>query len=527
MCRVIIYENMIKKISNIFTLLVILLALVTVGLTSCSDDDDINYSGVVTLQRTGIFVENWGDTQTTTFSLNNVAYLQINQYFVEDWTGDTDDTSWKVELEFYKGLITITAPKEEGLTQEGESNKEVDIVLIGETHDGYSVNKTITASVVDFVYIDEVLDKQSNSMIVTEPGKFYVFNPTYKGEDRTQTISGIDDCRLSWKTYDCSIDHVQMMSDTRVGFYVGYDEYDVDEDDLEDDLIQGNAVIEAVDYSGDAIWSWHIWAVDSDPTEDANTISFNSKTWMPLNLGAKINSIDSDDDVLDSYGLYYQWGRKDPFVQPYSYNASGAYDNIMTGYEGAGVKISYEESDSDIGTVDYAIKNPLTYIYAEEDGDSSYDWLYRTHDKDLWSDDEKSIYDPSPKGWRVPKSTDFVGLSLDYFPEAGEGADASYGAYIKDTNGNSNLFMGFGRRVYMSGRISNINTDYYSLAPWSAFYWTSGADDDSNKAICFRFDNGSDDVDAIQDEDGFYYYFQTQHENQRANGMQIRSVKIE
>ncbi|MFI3292363.1 MAG: hypothetical protein SNG27_07425 [Rikenellaceae bacterium] len=513
---------MITKISKLFTLLL----LFVVGLTSCSDDaNDINYYGYVTLQKTGVFFENWGDTQTTTFTLDNVAYLEINQSNIEDWTGDTDEESWKVEIEFYKGLVTITAPTKEGLTQEGESNQLVEISLKGETHDGYSIYKTITVGVVPFVYIDADLDMQANSMIITEPGNFYIFNPSYKGEDRTQTLGVVDDCRLIWKDYSCSINHVQMISSTEVGFYADYDEYDADDDDIEDDIIEGNGVIAALNSSGDVVWSWHIWVIDEDPTDPSRTVSLNGKTWMDRNLGAKLNSIESDTVVLESYGLYYQWGRKDPFIQPILYNASGGYDDVMVDYQSSGVSITYDESDSDIGTVKYAIENPLTYIYAEEDGDSSYDWLYRTHDKTLWSDDTKSIYDPSPKGWRIPRSTDFVGLELDYFPPAGTYADASYGAYIKDSYGNSELFMGLGRRTYITGRISNVNTDYYSLAPWSAFYWTSGADDDSNKAICFRFDNASDDEAVLAS--GKDYFFETQHENQRANGMQIRCVKDE
>ncbi len=513
------YNKMINKLSNLF----ILFALLTLGFTSCSDDtDDINYYGYVTLNKTGVFVDGWGESQTTTFTLDNVASLEINQNNIEDWTGDTDEESWKVELEFYKGLIKVTAPTQAGLTQDGESNQVVELSLKGETHDGYTVYKTVTMGVVPFVYIDADLDMQANSMIVTEPGYFYVFNPSFKGEDKTQLLSGVDDCRLLWKSSSCSIDHVQMISDTEVGFYIDYDEYDADDDDEEDDLVQGNAVITALNSSGDVIWSWHIWVVDEDPT--ANPITLNGKTWMDRNLGAKINSIDTDDDVLDSYGLYYQWGRKDPFIQPFAYNASSGSDGLMSGYTGGYAKITYEESESDIGTVEYGIKYPLTYIYAEEDGDSSYDWLYRSHDKELWNDDAKSIYDPSPKGWRVPKSDDFEGLSLSSFPAAGTDSDAAYGAYITD-GATDELFMGVGRRVYVTGRISNVNTDYYSLAPWSAFYWTSGADDDSNKSICFRFDNGSDDADAVTDANGTYY-FQTQHENQRANGMQIRCVKM-
>ncbi len=474
--------------------LLLLLTIFAVSFTSCSDEYP-NYNGTVTFERSGIFVENWGESQTSTFSLDNVAYVELD-YDDADWT-----EGWKVDFNFYKGTITVTAP-DEPIFEDGEIvNQFCTLEFSGETHDGYSVYASLSLGVVDFIYLN---DEQSNSMIVTQPGKLYIFDPSYKGEDPSQTIDGMYDCKLLWRSYPSSIQYVQMLNSNEVAFYLKYDEYDLDEDGDKTDALNGSAVIAAQNSSGEALWSWHIWVLDEYPSE----VSFNDKLFMDRNLGADINSVESDTTVLYSYGLYYQWGRKDPVIQPYFYNAAGSYDGIMYDINSNGVSLVYEESTSSIGELSYAIKNPLTYITGVEE--SNYDWLYDDHNDELWSDSKKSIYDPSPKGWRVPRSTDFEGVTIESIPPAGTDSDASYGGYLSDGS-TLELFMGLGRRNYITGRIGNVNSNYNNTAPWTGYYWTSGAASEETRAVCFKFDN-NDLIDA-------------QHEALRANGMQIRCVR--
>ena len=73
-----------------------------------------------------------------------------------------------------------------------------------------------------------------------------------------------------------------------------------------------------------------MWFVKStaNPLEHYTTYS-NGVTFMDFNLGAFGNSNgakDSSKQILDSYGLYYQWGRKEPFQRPYYFDAAGADD---------------------------------------------------------------------------------------------------------------------------------------------------------------------------------------------------------
>ena len=55
---------------------------------------------------------------------------------------------------------------------------------------------------------------------------------------------------------------------------------------------------------------------------------------MTRNLGALAADNSSVENILASYGLYYQWGRKDPFIGPSSYNAANGASASM--YNGGG-----------------------------------------------------------------------------------------------------------------------------------------------------------------------------------------------
>lgn len=154
---------------------------------------------------------------------------------------------------------------------------------------------------------------------------------------------------------------------------------------------EGNAVIYAK-VGTDIVWSWHIWVTnydpDASPAVSGATYYYNSRTWMDRNIGAKSASAGSD-----SWGLLYQWGRKDPFpTQTTIYNDQGVVYTKGTG------------SPTNLAT---SIKNPGTY-YGSVADPYNWDWLSPA-DATLWSggdgvtpSETKSVYDPCPYGWRVP-----------------------------------------------------------------------------------------------------------------------------
>ncbi|MFA7115882.1 MAG: fimbrillin family protein [Bacteroidales bacterium] len=152
-------------------------------------------------------------------------------------------------------------------------------------------------------------------------------------------------------------------------------------------LKSGNAVIAAysdVNQQGDILWSWHIWVTNYDPYVPFNGTTYlvtnsadSSYTFMDRNLGATTVT----PGEVTTYGLYYQWGRKDPF------------------------KTEGTVTTADASSLSNAILNPSIFyigVYA-----SKWDWCTTPNDA-FWggalisAPTEKTIFDPCPVGWRVP-----------------------------------------------------------------------------------------------------------------------------
>jgi len=144
----------------------------------------------------------------------------------------------------------------------------------------------------------------------------------------------------------------------------------------------GNAVI-AVKIGENIRWSWQLWVSDYNPSlkENGTTYDFNGQTFMDRNLGATADPKAGGDRT---FGLYYQWGRKDPF------QTRGKLETIAVEPE---VKTNLSNS----------ITNPGTFITSSS---GQNDWYTKTGNTglDRWNSDggKKTAFDPCPKGWRVP-----------------------------------------------------------------------------------------------------------------------------
>ena len=151
----------------------------------------------------------------------------------------------------------------------------------------------------------------------------------------------------------------------------------------------GNASI-AVRNSKDLIlWSWHIWC--SEEGWNDQVYANNAGTMMDRNLGA--TSATPGD--VGAFGLLYQWGRKDPFL--------GSCSTIK-GETGLAASTGSWKTVSGGKTIDWAEENPTTYITDYEwctgqgSGINTGEWR--------WKDDNKTLYDPCPVGYRVPNGGD-------------------------------------------------------------------------------------------------------------------------
>ena len=189
----------------------------------------------------------------------------------------------------------------------------------------------------------------------------------------------------------------------------------------------GNALVALKDKDGQILWSWHIWVVDT-LADQTYTNCEGQPTFMDRNLGA--TSADPTDN-MNTAGLYYQYGRKDPFVISKSFNPI-----LGSPYFNHDVELtSFENRTSAKARMAWTIKNPTTRIIYEKDYTSSLDlwnrafsdWLMPTGEVDKnWGctsdkfDTEetistlkgevKTIYDPCPKGYKVPEYHYYSGI---------------------------------------------------------------------------------------------------------------------
>ena len=155
-------------------------------------------------------------------------------------------------------------------------------------------------------------------------------------------------------------------------------------------LRDGNAVIAAY-RDQEIVWSWHIWVCKGyNPEATAHTYTGKKTAMMDRNLGA----LAANATTPLSNGLFYQWGRKDPFPgAAESYSASGAH--FMTTTKGTSPTLVSSESVE--ATVDYAVAHPESFITNKR---NSGDWL-STPDNTLWAQ-TKTVHDPCPAGWKIP-----------------------------------------------------------------------------------------------------------------------------
>lgn len=223
----------------------------------------------------------------------------------------------------------------------------------------------------------------ANCYIIPDAGS-YKF-PLVKGFDRTLPVEAVS-AEVVWETYNEEEgDVVSGSLISRAYIEDGYMFVETGER-----FHPGNALVAAKNAAGDIVWSWHLWMPETPVGTVADeSYVFTPTAYMDRNVGALIVSPTPTDGVppIKSYGLYFQWGRKDPFTGPMV--VSGAATEPLTG------AISLEAS----------VANPTQLPNGSGAGNN---WC--TEDlQNLWDDGGgKSIYDPCPPGYKVPVyNTDF------------------------------------------------------------------------------------------------------------------------
>ena len=211
-----------------------------------------------------------------------------------------------------------------------------------------------------------------------------------------------------------------------------------------DYMQQANAVVAVRDNQDRIMWSWHIWVTDRTLAEvyhlqDGIDGSDNAYGMMKCNLGwvdgkevyynsrdlnfvftqeysglqgtLKVHQTGAAFDYKDVGSTYYQWGRKDPLVALRNWSNVKASDYRLHETSDPKYKYTVGTGTVSLGT---AIQNPN--IFYTRTPQSYIDWLDTpnhslwdasssgggTNERDNKKTSVKTIYDPSPRGYKVP-----------------------------------------------------------------------------------------------------------------------------
>lgn len=222
---------------------------------------------------------------------------------------------------------------------------------------------------------------------------------------------------------------------------------------------QGNVLIAVRDADGRILWSWHIWVTDYDPSSQAPKL--NGLSWMTRNLGALS---DDYDETGSAKGFVYQWGRKDPFPSGAGWNDL----NDITVYDASGTAATdlfANEQVTASNNLQNAVEHPTTFYYGTRIGDDYYDWLTAdgtAKNNRLWetaADGGKTLFDPCPPGWRVPRNGSWKGVNEANF------------IYDEAAFGRRHALLGYYPAAGNRGAASGT----WSFVGGQASYWTSTA----------------------------------------------------
>lgn len=198
----------------------------------------------------------------------------------------------------------------------------------------------------------------------------------------------------------------------------------------------GNVVFAVKNAAGTILWSWHLWITDYNPTDAV------AGDLMDRNLGARSTG------YYTSTGegvLFYQFGRKDPFTVAVS-NPVSATVSFAT-----------------------ATNNP-TIFYT-----NSGNWSSNGEVSGYWNDytateeTTKSIFDPSPLGWKMPLN----------------------GVWSSYTNANTPWSATTYERIHTSGAVypafGCLSSSYASWSgnATSGYLWSATADSDANSRYMY------------------------------------------
>ena len=334
-------------------------------------------------------------------------------------------------------------------------------------------------------YLSDFLDHQGNA--IKQP---YVSDGWTGGAYRAA------DCVLVWQDAQDLVTEVALSADRR------YLEFTVAPGST---LKQGNAVVAVRDESGVIMWSWHIWVTYYKAGNNLKTVvspSGERFVFMPLNLGwcdddytcylsrsvkvrftqaqtgasRVITLRQAEHEMLPTTGNcpLYQWGRKDP-LRGAAGNIAGQESRNKSYYwdRETGANYSYNMTGAPLSSLEGLIRTPWQYNNLDRmEADFIYFNLWTMEGYDMSGKKPvKTVYDPSPVGYRVPTSRAFLGLVDE--------SDQANGTYFSSVPGwnflcedadgqpDSIYFPLMGWRTRLYGVLSFVRS--------AGMYWTSSS----------------------------------------------------
>lgn len=157
------------------------------------------------------------------------------------------------------------------------------------------------------------------------------------------------------------------------------------------------------------LWSWHLWIAE-DPLE--------INGFMDRNLGATKAFPTTNNALTDfdeSYGCFYQFGRKDAMPhRPHYYKIDGTENTTWNTAENT--RSDYKHYGQ--VTLAQCVQNP-TPFYCDKSGEwvsnNSYTNYYWNDINKTNSGTTKTFFDPCPDGWRLPVDEELKVLEGDKF----------------------------------------------------------------------------------------------------------------
>ena len=221
----------------------------------------------------------------------------------------------------------------------------------------------------DVVYTDLSAAGTANCYLVQGTGD-YKFKAVMGNSDAT--VGNVKTVEVLWESF--GTDEMPNVGDlvASASYKNGYIRFSTPEN-----FREGNALIAAKNSKGVILWSWHIWCCEEGWKEQV--YYNNAGTMMDRNLGA--TSATPGDAA--ARGLFYQWGRKDPFLGASPTSTSEYVASTGTWNTG------YFDSFGSLSSLELAEANPMTFYTNLSLTNGSWDAI-------------KTLYDPCPAGWRVP-----------------------------------------------------------------------------------------------------------------------------